>query len=83
MFGSKKPYVGCTLCVAVDVRKNNGQNFAPAMVTAVKGDGKVNLYVFLDNGERTRVNNIPVVSEQDKNQKSHFPEQVAWWPEGS
>ena len=42
------PYQGATVLVNVDAAHNNGQPLAPAVVTAVNGDGTVNVRVLYD-----------------------------------
>jgi hypothetical protein len=65
------PYQGAVVLVNVDAAHNNGQPLAPALVTAVNGDGTVNVRVQYDAepapafGHRNRPEHLPGVTFYD------------------
>lgn len=69
-----KPSIGRILIVPMDPAKNNGSSEAPAVITRVWSDTRVNLRVLADNtGDPEWRTSVELVDEPG----TGF---VAWWP---
>jgi hypothetical protein len=76
---TQTPSKGRVVFVAVDPSENNGDDYAPAVITRVWDDGRVNVKIFLDDAFpaawRTSLRLV-----DDRPDDSTARSRVAWWP---
>jgi hypothetical protein len=73
---SSKPAKGRIVFVPTDVHSNNGDDYAPAMITRVFDDGKINVRVFTDSTNPPEHRTSVTLHDEEPADRGH----VAWWP---
>lgn len=78
------PTKGRIVFVKVDPAMNNGDGYAPAMITRVFDSGLINVRVLCDAFtmplHRTSVRLADIGDQDNASAVQHLPEDVAWWP---
>lgn len=72
----QKPSVGRVVHVKVDPAENNGQDFAPGVITRVWSDGMINVSVLLDSPSGPIQKTSVKLTEERPEDAKH----AAWWP---
>jgi hypothetical protein len=74
--GMQKPSVGQVVHVSVNPAENNGQDYAPGVITRVWSDEMINVSVLLDSPSGPIQKTSVKLSEDRPEGAGH----VAWWP---
>lgn len=72
----QKPSVGRVVHVSVNAAENNGQDYAPGIITRVWSDEMVNISVLLDSPAGPVQKTSVKLHDERPDASGH----VAWWP---